>query len=144
MPGSDSRARVSLYRCKPCHSTQDIDDLPARLPAALSKYVLLVHSFGRKCPPSSIAAEHVVTSPRKVFRGKFLTLVYGSPFARVTEWSSLQIYTASTKNKVVGSNPAEPIFFGKKNVREKHFLRQGKEKKSGAKKSLSGPDGKRS
>lgn len=61
MPGSTSRARVSVYRCKPCHSAHDIDDLPAHLPAALSKYVL--HSFGRKCPPFSIGAEDVEPSP---------------------------------------------------------------------------------
>lgn len=61
MPGSDSRARVSVYRCKPCHSAHDIDDFPKHLPAALSKYVL--HSFGRKCPPLSVAAEDVVHSP---------------------------------------------------------------------------------
>ena len=61
MPGPESRARVSVYRCKPCHSAYDIDDFPAHLPAALSKYVL--HSFGKKCPPSNIAAEDVVPSP---------------------------------------------------------------------------------
>ena len=46
MPGSDSRARVSVYRCKPCHSAHDIDDFPAHLPAALSKCVL--HSLFRQ------------------------------------------------------------------------------------------------
>ena len=61
MPGADSRARVSVHRCKPCHSAHDIDDLPAHLPAALSKYVL--HSFGTKCPPSSVDAEDVAPSP---------------------------------------------------------------------------------
>ena len=60
MLGSDSCARVSVYRCKPCHSAHDIYDFPVHLPVALSKYVL--HSFGRKCPPSTIAAEDVVTS----------------------------------------------------------------------------------
>ena len=61
MPGPESRARVSVYRCKPCHSAYDMDDFPAHLPAALSKYVL--HSFGKKCPPSNIAAENVVPYP---------------------------------------------------------------------------------
>ena len=57
MPGPKSRARVSVYRCKPCHSAHDIDDFPAHLPAALSKYVL--HSFGKKCPPSNLSLIHI-------------------------------------------------------------------------------------
>lgn len=60
MPGSDSRSRVSVYRCKPCHSAHDITDFPKHLPAAISKYVL--HSFGVKCPPINIMAEDVVPS----------------------------------------------------------------------------------
>ena len=45
----------------------------------------------------------------------------------------------------MGSNPAEPTFFAKKNVLEKHVLRQGKDKKNpGRKKRLvpigNGPD----
>ena len=53
---------VCCSRITPCFALAlgvwQAHDFPAHLPAALSKYVL--HSFGKKCPPSNIAAEDVV------------------------------------------------------------------------------------
>ena len=40
LPGRDSRPRVSVKRCKPCHNPDYTSDIPKHLPADLTTYVL--------------------------------------------------------------------------------------------------------
>ena len=59
-PGSDSKRRVSVVRCKPCRNPHDNSDLPRYLPAGLTEYVLNKHTA--KSPPYHVTADDV--SPR--------------------------------------------------------------------------------
>ena len=68
MPGRDSNRRVSVARCMPCQSPNDIHDLPKHLPANLTKYVL--NSFRTKSFTAATSPSTTSQRGRKTPQGR--------------------------------------------------------------------------
>ena len=63
-PGSDSRRRAAIDRCKPCANPHDSRDMPKYLPAGLTQYVL--NKFSKHSPPYHVTQDDVSTSLRRL------------------------------------------------------------------------------
>ena len=57
IPGADARRRVSVQRCKPCANPHDHGDMPKKLPAGLTQYVL--NNFSMKSPRYHVTQDDV-------------------------------------------------------------------------------------
>ena len=64
LPGRDSKPRVSVKRCKPCHNPDDTSDIPKHLPAELTTYVLTASAA--KSPPYRVILDDVTPPPERL------------------------------------------------------------------------------
>ena len=64
LPGSDTRRRVEIERCKPCANPPDSGDMPKDLPAELTQYVL--NTSCKKSPPFHVPQDDVSTSLQRL------------------------------------------------------------------------------
>ena len=64
LPGRDSKPRVSVKRCKPCHNPDDTCDIPKHLPADLTTYVLTASAA--KSPPYHVTLDDITPPPERL------------------------------------------------------------------------------
>ena len=93
LPGLDSKPRVSVERCKPCHNPDDTSDIPRHLPADLTTYLLTASDT--KFPPYHVTLDDVTPPPERLEveqitghqlvrgRGGFIAVLYE------THWTGL-------------------------------------------------------
>ena len=70
LPGSETRRRVAIERCKPYANPHDSSDMPKHLPAGLTQYVLT--NFSKKSAPHDVTQDDV-SAPPQLLEGEKIT-----------------------------------------------------------------------
>ena len=91
LPGRDSKSRVSVKRCKPCHNPDDTSDIPKHLPEDLTTYVLTASAA--KPPPT--------TSP-------LTTSHHHRSVSRLSRSPAINSYAAAVGSSPSYTRPTEP------------------------------------